>query len=363
MEVYIWSFNVQTCLLCDEPSATQLPVCGPCKHELPWLQNPCQCCALPLSMPGLTCGGCLKHPPAFAGVHAPWRYDFPVDSLILRFKHNSRWPFGRLLAALLSQSLLDSYQQAQPRPDVLLPVPLSTARQCQRGYNQCAMLGQWLSDQLDIPCQAHWLLRTQDTPAQQALDAKTRKRNLLNAFALAPDAQVRGLHLALVDDVLTTGATAQSLAPCCCSRPGRNGWMCTAWRARPNRTPGLTTPQQVGTLPSPLPNESIDMHLPTLLTQHIVRRPQRIALLQHIAEQGSITRAAKSAGISYKAAWEAIDELNNLAQTPLVERSVGGKGGGGARLSVAGERVLRLYQRLQVLQSQVLDAAEDAQRP
>lgn len=102
------------------------------------------------------------------------------------------------------------------------------------------------------------------------------------------------------------------------------------------------------------------MQLPTLLTQHIARRPQRIALLQHIAEQGSITRAAKSAGISYKAAWDSIDELNNLAQTPLVERSVGGKGGGGARLSAAGERVMRLYQRLQALQSQVLDAAEDA---
>ncbi|EPL15342.1 TOBE domain-containing protein [Pseudomonas sp. CF161] len=102
------------------------------------------------------------------------------------------------------------------------------------------------------------------------------------------------------------------------------------------------------------------MSLPTLLTQHIVRRPQRIALLQHIAEQGSITRAAKSAGLSYKAAWDAIDELNNLAQKPLVERSVGGKGGGGAKLSAEGERVLRLYLRLQALQAQVLEAAEDA---
>ena len=102
------------------------------------------------------------------------------------------------------------------------------------------------------------------------------------------------------------------------------------------------------------------MSLPSLLSQHIVRRPQRIALLQHIAEQGSITRAAKSAGLSYKAAWDAIDEMNNLAQRPLVERSVGGKGGGGARLSSEGERVLRLYQRLQALQAQVLEAAEDA---
>ena len=102
------------------------------------------------------------------------------------------------------------------------------------------------------------------------------------------------------------------------------------------------------------------MPLPTLLSQYLDRRPQRIALLQHIAEQGSITRAAKSAGLSYKAAWDAIDELNNLAAKPLVERSVGGRGGGGARLSVEGERILRLYQRLQALQAQVLEAAEDA---
>jgi len=102
------------------------------------------------------------------------------------------------------------------------------------------------------------------------------------------------------------------------------------------------------------------MSFPTLLTQHIVRRPQRIALLQHIAEQGSITRAAKSAGLRYKAAWDAIDELNNLADQPLVERSVGGKGGGGARLSEEGQRVLRLYLRLQTLQAQLLEASEDS---
>ncbi|AZF29018.1 TOBE domain-containing protein [Pseudomonas sp. R2-60-08W] len=102
------------------------------------------------------------------------------------------------------------------------------------------------------------------------------------------------------------------------------------------------------------------MPLTSPLSQHIIRRPQRIALLGHIAEQGSITRAAKSAGLSYKAAWDAIDELNNLAQKPLVERSVGGKGGGGARLTAEGERVLRLYQRLQVLQAEVLATDEAA---
>lgn len=102
------------------------------------------------------------------------------------------------------------------------------------------------------------------------------------------------------------------------------------------------------------------MSLPPSLTQHMVRRPQRMALLAHIAEQGSITRAAKSAGLSYKAAWDAIDELNNLAEKPLVERSVGGRGGGGAKLSAEGDRVLRLYQRLQALQAELLNSAEES---
>ncbi|MGQ7959755.1 TOBE domain-containing protein [Pseudomonas sp. SP16.1] len=95
------------------------------------------------------------------------------------------------------------------------------------------------------------------------------------------------------------------------------------------------------------------------LAQLLSRRPQRLALLEQIAAQGSITRAAKAAGLSYKAAWDAIDELNNLAEQPLVSRSVGGKGGGGARLTPAGERLLLLHRRLQAMQAQLLQAAED----
>ena len=109
------------------------------------------------------------------------------------------------------------------------------------------------------------------------------------------------------------------------------------------------------------------MSLPTLLSQHIVRRPQRIALLQHIAEQGSITRAAKSAGLSYKAAWDAIDAMNNLAGEPLVERLTGGKGGGGTRLTPRGRQLVdnfRIIEReharyLRQLGSQAEGIADD----
>ncbi|WP_342244071.1 TOBE domain-containing protein [Pseudomonas sp. OTU5201] len=103
------------------------------------------------------------------------------------------------------------------------------------------------------------------------------------------------------------------------------------------------------------------MSLTNALTQQLTRRPQRLALLEQIAVQGSITRAAKAAGLSYKAAWDAIDELNNLAEKPLVERTVGGKGGGGARLSAEGVRLLALYKRLESLQARLLECAESEQ--
>ena len=211
-QVYIWLKNHQICLLCDEPSDSALALCAPCLDELPWLGAQCSVCALPLPAPGLTCGQCLQEPPAFQRVIAPWRYDFPVDSLISRFKHHEKWPFGQLMAELLGQFLHYRFDEGLPRPDSLLPVPLSRRRLRQRGFNQAGMLAQWLGASLQLVVQPKLLLRTQDTPAQQGLDARARQRNLRQAFALADQAQVAGRHLALVDDVLTTGATAQALA-------------------------------------------------------------------------------------------------------------------------------------------------------
>ncbi|RON07526.1 amidophosphoribosyltransferase [Pseudomonas brassicacearum] len=210
--VYIWLKNEQCCLLCDELSDTPQPICTSCETELPWLGDHCQVCALPLPVAGLTCGQCLQEPPAFEQVIAPWTYSFPLDSLITRFKHTAKWPYGRLLAELLAQSLQHRFDEGLKRPDALVPVPLARKRLRERGYNQAAMLARWLSDSLQIRCDENLLLRTQDTTAQQDLDAKARKQNLLRAFALMPEAQIKGRHLALVDDVLTTGATAQSLA-------------------------------------------------------------------------------------------------------------------------------------------------------
>ena len=201
-----------SCLLCSERAEQRYPLCVACEQELPWLDEFCLRCALPLPMAGLLWAQCSRRPPAFDQVVAPWHYGFPLDTLISRFKHNSQWPLGRLLAEMLGLSLLHCYEEGLPRPDLLLPVPLARRRLRERGFNQAGMLGRWLSNALLIECDERLLLRTRETPAQQSLNARARRRNLRQAFALASAASIKGSHIAVVDDVLTTGATAQAIA-------------------------------------------------------------------------------------------------------------------------------------------------------
>ncbi len=209
--VYNWSIIEHRCLLCDERCEGQ-PLCSPCEADLPWLDGRCTVCAVPLPSRGLVCGECLKRPPSYDHVEVPWRFAFPVDALITRFKHQARWPYGRLLGERLAHHLEHAFAEGLPRPDLLLPVPLARRRLRQRGFNQAQMLADWLSRPLGIATDARVLERVLDTPAQQQLDAATRRRNLRQAFAIATAADVKGRHLALVDDVLTTGATAEALA-------------------------------------------------------------------------------------------------------------------------------------------------------
>lgn len=211
-KVYIWLNSSQSCLLCDEPAHNPYSLCHSCEQELPWLDERCEICALPLAMSGLECGPCRRKAPAYTRVEVPWHYGFPVDALITRFKHNAQWPLGRMLAEGLARWLLQAYADGLARPQRLLPVPMARERLRKRGFNQTQMLAQWLAPLLNIRCDDTLLLRPQAKRAQQELNAQARWQNLHSAFALADKALVRGLHVAIVDDVMTTGATAQALA-------------------------------------------------------------------------------------------------------------------------------------------------------
>lgn len=97
--------------------------------------------------------------------------------------------------------------------------------------------------------------------------------------------------------------------------------------------------------------------------QRLFADPRRIELLRQVKESGSISQGAKLAGISYKSAWDAINEMNQLAERTLVERATGGKGGGGAQVTAWGERLLDLYALLEQIQQRAFDVLQDDAAP
>lgn len=210
-KVYNWlDFNqFNRCLLCLGPAAG-IPecLCHGCLGDLPWLGSACRQCALPMPTPDQLCGQCLHNQPAFTQVVTPFRYAFPLDSLIPSFKYHQQLIYGRLLAHLLQQAVAQHYHERQQAlPDLLIPMPLHRARQAQRGYNQALELARPIARLLNLPLDRHSLVRQRPTAPQQGLDAQARRQNLQNAFACRHPDRIAGKHLAMIDDVVTTGTT------------------------------------------------------------------------------------------------------------------------------------------------------------
>lgn len=197
------------CLLCGLRAPADL--CAACAAELPHVRACCPRCGLPLPV-ARPCGACLEDPPPYRHCIAPLLYQAPVSQLIARFKYGGQLPCGRLLSELLLRCLRD----APPQPvDMVAPVPLHWRRRWQRGFNQAEVIGDTLARALGLPLCVDLLRRTRPTPPQQGLDAEQRGSNLRGAFATGRgrhDRRLRDQHVALVDDVVTTGATAAEIA-------------------------------------------------------------------------------------------------------------------------------------------------------
>lgn len=159
-------------------------------------------CAVPLPV-GAICGRCLERPPRFATVVAPFLYRYPVDALIQSFKYGGKLALAGPLAHWLMSPCTSEI-------DLIVPMPLAPARLAARGFNQAHEIASRLARLTGRRFAAHLCRKVIDTPPQAGLPWRARASNVRRAFAC--DADLGGLKIAVVDDVMTTGATLDELA-------------------------------------------------------------------------------------------------------------------------------------------------------
>ncbi len=197
-----------TCVLCEARGHDDLDLCAACTDELPRLGLACARCAFPFTSSDVSvCGVCQNKPPAFDAATALFYYQPPVNHLILQLKFHGRLTHARLLGQLLAKHLFAS---SGVPPECIVPVPLHPRRIRERGFNQALELARHVGQRLHVPVDLKCARRIRHTEPQMELPAKARHRNIRGAFEIATGFRAR--HVAILDDVVTTGATVDELA-------------------------------------------------------------------------------------------------------------------------------------------------------
>ena len=180
--------------------------------QLPWLPQGCHQCAMPLEITlagvAVHCGACLSIPPHYHNTLAPFYYANPVKSVIRTFKFGHSFYCAPFLREALMLTITKHYQN-QPLPQVLMPIPLHSKRLRQRGFNQALEIGKQIGRKLNIPIDTKSCQRLKNNSPQSMLDSKTRRAQKLK-WTLSKDFDYQ--HVAIIDDVMTTGTTVNSLA-------------------------------------------------------------------------------------------------------------------------------------------------------
>ncbi len=197
------------CLLCGDTAAAGLSICNPCQHELPRIIYACPTCAQPLPA-SYPCPKCQQQPPPIHRCIAAFHYQGAIRRIIHQLKYHQDLAAAELLGKLMAKSLESHPQEALPQ--CLVPVPLHPKRLRQRGYNQVVEMGRPIAREFGLPLELGLVHRTRPTESQQTLSAVARRRNVHGAFEAVY--KPRYEHIALLDDVMTTGATANELAHC-----------------------------------------------------------------------------------------------------------------------------------------------------
>lgn len=195
------------------PDAGEIHICGNCREQLPLVKSPlCPVCGIPY--PGVgddhVCGQCLTHPPHFDFARASLLYDGAVSKMIHSFKYLYKTHLRRPLALLALEGLGEFITSV--KPEVIIPVPLHISRLRKRGFNQAVLLGEIFSDRLSIPMRVKAVARIRRTEPQIDLSGEARRTNVKGAFAVQDHTCIHGRRVLLLDDVMTTGSTADECA-------------------------------------------------------------------------------------------------------------------------------------------------------
>lgn len=197
------------CVVCGAPAGSA-DLCRGCLADLPWNLPACARCARPLDAAALPtptlCGACSLRLPPWDTALCPLRYRFPVDALLRQVKFSRRLPPARVLGCLMAEWLAASPAET---PELLLPVPLHGARLRERGFNQAVELARPIAARLRLPLDASVCRRRRATREQARLATPERRRNVAGAFEIL--AGLEDAHVAIVDDVITTGSTVGEL--------------------------------------------------------------------------------------------------------------------------------------------------------
>jgi len=186
-----------------------MDLCVACYDALEKMEDQCYCCAKPFPIHSSTprlCGKCQKNSPAFDKTYSPFIHQGAMRYLINQLKFNGAYKNSRLLGLLLANYLGKNAEL----PDLIIPVPLHSNRYKQRGFNQTHEIAKTIAKELNLAIDISCCQRIKNTPHQISLTAKQRRKNIKNAFQVTKLPKVN--HIAILDDVMTTGATANELA-------------------------------------------------------------------------------------------------------------------------------------------------------
>lgn len=223
-------FLPHICILCKNLTHRSQDLCLPCLQKLPLLKQGCQTCAnvLPLNFSYSFCGECLQKKPPFDATYALFSYQPPIPKLILDLKFHHALTHAKLFGELLAEKIIQEWYQKKPLPTAIIPMPLHAARLKERGFNQALEIARPVAKALNLPLIIHDVARIKSTLPNATLSSDKRKHNIKNAFLIKKSFENQ--HVAVLDDVITTGNTvrefckmlkkqgAREISVWCCAR-------------------------------------------------------------------------------------------------------------------------------------------------